>query len=348
MLPCGTYNTNYDVDMAIVRTRLQWGLLIAFLVLLMVIPVFATNYVMNLMILMSIAIVTVHGLGILFGYAGQISLGHAAFMAVGAYSSAILTGKLGLPFWVALPCAGLSAGLVGLVFALPSLRIKGFYLALTTLAGQFIIMYIIEHIGITGGANGMQCPRPSIGNFIFDTRESYYYIVIGMTILMTFFAMNLVRTRVGRALIAVRDNDLAAEVLGINVFYYKLLAFFIGCFYAGIAGSLLAHYQATIHPEQFPLMNSIWYLGMVVIGGAGSILGAMLGTIFVKGLDELTMVAAPMVGAAFPGVAENVFASLGAIVFGTVFMLFLIYEPRGLAHRWQVFKASYRFWPFSY
>lgn len=348
MLPCGTYNPNYDVDMAIVRTRLQWGLFIAMLILLMVIPLFASTYLLNLIILISIAIVAVHGISILMGYAGQVSLGHAAFMAVGAYTSAILTAKLGLPFWVALPCAGLSAAVVGLIFGLPSLRIKGFYIALSTLGAQFIIMYIIEHIAITGGTSGIHCPSASIGNFVFDTRESYYYIVIIVTILMTFFAKNLVRTRVGRAFIAVRDNDIAAEVLGINVFYYKLLAFFIGCFYAGIAGSLLAHYQATVHPEQFPLMNSIWYLGMVVVGGMGSTLGAILGTIFVKGLDELMVVSAPAIAAVFPAVAENLFAALGAMVFGLVIILFLIYEPRGLAHRWEVFKASYRLWPFSY
>lgn len=348
MLPCGTYNPNYDVDMAIVRTRLQWGLFIAMLILLMVIPLFASAYLLNLIILISIAIVAVHGISILMGYAGQVSLGHAAFMAVGAYTSAILTAKLGLPFWVALPCAGLSAAVVGLIFGLPSLRIKGFYIALSTLGAQFIIMYIIEHIAITGGTSGIHCPSASIGNFVFDTRESYYYIVIIVTILMTFFAKNLVRTRVGRAFIAVRDNDIAAEVLGINVFYYKLLAFFIGCFYAGIAGSLLAHYQATVHPEQFPLMNSIWYLGMVVVGGMGSTLGAILGTIFVKGLDELMVVSAPAIAAVFPAVAENLFAALGAMVFGLVIILFLIYEPRGLAHRWEVFKASYRLWPFSY
>ena len=137
-------------------------------------------------------------------------------------------------------------------------------------------------------------------------------------------------------------------MLGINVFYYKLLAFFIGCFYAGVAGSLWAHYLTAIHPEQFPLINSIWYLGMVVIGGMGSILGAILGTMFIKLLDELMAIAAPAIAAAFPAVGENVFAAIGAIAFGLVMILFLIYEPRGLAHRWEVFKASYRLWPFSY
>ena len=192
MLPCGTYNPNYDVDMAIVRTRLQWGLFIALLVFLMIIPLFASPYMLNLIILISIAIIVVLGLNILTGYAGQISLGQAAFMAVGAYASAILTARLGWSFWLALPCAGLITGMVGLIFGLPSLRVKGFYLALSTLAAQFIIIYTIEHIAITGGTSGMHCPPASIGGMVFDTRQSYYYIVMGFTILMTFFAKNLV------------------------------------------------------------------------------------------------------------------------------------------------------------
>ena len=348
MLPTGTYNPNYDVDIAIVRTRLQWGLLIAFLALLFTVPLFAAPYILNWLILTFVAIIAVHGLNILTGYAGQISLGQAAFVAVGAYTSAILTAKLGFPFWVALPCAGLMAGVVGLFFGLPSLRVKGFYLVLATLGAQFIILYIIEHITITGGTNGMHCPSASIGGLVFDTRSSYYYVAMLLTVLMTFFAKNLARTRVGRALVAVRDNDVAAEVLGVNVFYYKLTAFFIGCFYAGIAGSVWAHYFQAVHPEQFPLMNSIWYLGMLVVGGMGSTLGAILGVIFIKFLDELVSIGTPLLADALPLLGENLFAAFGTIVFGLIIILFLIFEPRGLAHRWEVSKASYRLWPFSY
>ena len=348
MLPCGTYNPNYEVDMAIVRTRLQWGSLIALFLLLAVVPLFASRPILHLIILIFITIITVHGLNILTGYTGQISLGHAAFMAVGAYTSAILPARLGFSFWVALPCAGLTAGAIGLIFGLPALRVKGFYLALSTLGAQFIIMYVIEHLTITGGTDGMVCPFASIGNMVFATRQSYYYIVMALTVIMTFFAKNLVRTRVGRAFVAVRDNDLAAEVMGINVFFYKLLAFFTGCFYAGIAGSLWAHYLTAIHPAQFPLMNSIWYLGMVVVGGMGSTLGAILGVIFIKLLDEAVIILTPAIAAFFPGVGESMFACLGAMVFGLVVILMLIYEPRGLAHRWEMFKGSYRLWPFSY
>jgi branched-chain amino acid transport system permease protein len=348
MLPTGTYNTNYEVDMAIVRTRLQWGLLITLFLLLGVFPMFASPYLLNFVILVAITIITVEGLNILTGYAGQISLGHAAFMAVGAYTSAIATQRLGIPFIIALPLAGIVTGIIGLIFGLPALRVKGFYLALSTLGAQFIIIYVIEHVAITGGTDGMHCPPASIGPLVFDTRQSFYYLAITITILMTFFAKNIARTRVGRAFVAIRDNDLAAEVMGIDVFYYKLLAFIIGCFFAGVAGSLWAHYFTAIHTEQFPMMNSIWYLGMLVIGGMGSAVGPIFGVIFFRGLEELITIGAPVLANIFPMIGGNIFAALGSIVFGLILMLFLIFEPRGLSHRWGVFKSSYRLWPFSY
>ena len=348
MLPTGTYNTNYEVDMAIVRTRLQWGLLITLFLLLGVFPMFASPYLLNFVILVAITIITVEGLNILTGYAGQISLGHAAFMAVGAYTSAIATQRLGIPFIIALPLAGIVTGIIGLIFGLPALRVKGFYLALSTLGAQFIIIYVIEHIAITGGTDGMHCPPASIGPIVFDTRPSFYYLAITITILMTFFAKNIARTRVGRAFVAIRDNDLAAEVMGIDVFYYKLLAFIIGCFFAGVAGSLWAHYFTAIHTEQFPMMNSIWYLGMLVIGGMGSAVGPIFGVIFFRGLEELITIGAPVLANTFPMVGGNIFAALGSIVFGLVLMLFLIFEPSGLSHRWEVFKNYYRLWPFPY
>lgn len=348
MLPTGTYNTNYEVDMAIVRTRLQWGLLITLFLLLGVFPMFASPYLLNFVILVAITIITVEGLNILTGYAGQISLGHAAFMAVGAYTSAIATQRLGIPFIIALPLAGIVTGIIGLIFGLPALRVKGFYLALSTLGAQFIIIYVIEHVAITGGTDGMHCPPASIGPIVFDTRPSFYYLAITITILMTFFAKNIARTRVGRAFVAIRDNDLAAEVMGIDVFYYKLLAFIIGCFFAGVAGSLWAHYFTAIHTEQFPMMNSIWYLGMLVIGGMGSAVGPIFGVFFFRGLEELITIGAPVLANTFPMVGVNIFAALGSIVFGLVLMLFLIFEPRGLSHRWEVFKNYYRLWPFPY
>ena len=205
MLPCGTYPGSYQEDIAVVRTRLQWGLLIAGLALLFCLPLFTDLRWMSFINITMIYIIAVLGLNILTGYCGQISIGHAAFMAVGAYTSAILVTKLGFPFWVALPCAGIMAGLVGLIFGLPSLRVKGFYLVLATLAAQFIIMWVIMRIRfLTGGYAGIKVPRPELGGIVFDTDQSYFYIIAVLLVIMTFLAKNIVRTKVGRAFIAIR------------------------------------------------------------------------------------------------------------------------------------------------
>ena len=347
-LPCGTFNPTYEKDMAIVRTGFQWGVLAVFLVLLFVLPLFAGNYVLRLGIGFATTIIAVHGLNIMTGYCGQISVGHAAFISVGGYASAYFMTKAGLPFWVALPGAGIVAGIVGLFFGLPSLRVKGFYLALATLAAQFIIDYSKIHLGsITGGTYGLHAPAPILGAIVFDSVRSYYYIAITAVILMTYFAKNLVRTRIGRAFIAVRDNDLAAEVMGVNLYRYKLLAFFIGCFFAGIAGSIWAHSVGVIHPEEHTLMDSIWLLGMVIVGGMGSIVGTIFGVIFLKGLIELFSQITPMITEILPSEIGGAAVSAGTtILYALVIILFLVFEPRGLAHRWEVSKASFRLWPF--
>jgi len=348
MRPAGTYDTSYAQDMAIVRTKAQWIMLAAFLVFLIAFPHFSGRYWTGVFSLTGIALIAVLGLHITTGLCGQINLGQTAFMAVGAYTTAILIGKLGLPFLVALPCAGITAGIVGLIFGAPSLKIKGFYLAMSTLAAQFIIIWIILHTEFLGAAVGLKVPYVSIGGFVFDTDIKMYYLIIALALIAGLAALNLTRTRAGRAFTAIRDNDLAAEVMGINLFYYKLLAFFIGCFYAGIAGSLWAHYFRYIQPLQFTLKDSVWYLGMLVIGGVGSTVGAVLGTVFIKLLDVFADYISPILAAAFPLVRMNVTYATGAILFSLVIIIFLIKEPRGLAHRWQIFKASYRLWPYAY
>ena len=345
-LPCGTFAQNYAQDMGSLRTKTQWLMLLAFLVCLIACPLFFSDRVLTIMTIIGITIVSVQGLNILTGYCGQISIGHAGFMAVGAYTSGILTAKAGLPFWVALPCAALAAGLVGLIFGLPSLKIKGFYLIMATIAAQFIIVWLIIQLrSITGGPDGLSVPRPELGDFVFRSKISYFYLVMGIACLATFFAQNIVRTRAGRAFVAIRDNDLAAEVMGINLWAYKLLAFFIGCVYAGVAGSLLVHYFAFACLDQFPFMNSVWYLGMLIVGGMGSIPGAIFGAVSLKLLDELVTIVGPILSTI---VAAQAAASLALISRGVVIMLFLIFEPRGLAHRWNAIKAYYRLWPFSH
>jgi branched-chain amino acid transport system permease protein len=345
-LPCGVFAQNYAQDMASLRTKTQWLMLIAFLIFLVACPLFFSDRVLTIMTIIGITIVSVQGLNILTGYCGQISIGHAGFMAVGAYTSGILTAKAGLPFWVALPCAALAAGIIGLVFGLPSLKIKGFYLIMATIAAQFIIVWVIIQLrSITGGPDGLSVPRPEIGSFVFKSKTSYFYLVMTIACLATFFAQNIVRTRAGRAFVAIRDNDLAAEVMGVNLWTYKLLAFFIGCVYAGVAGSLLVHYFAFACLDQFPFMNSVWYLGMLIVGGMGSIPGAIFGAVSLKLLDELVTIVGPVLSTV---VAAQAAASLALISRGVVIMLFLIFEPRGLAHRWDMIKGYYRLWPFSH
>ncbi len=221
-LPSGVFQASYGQDMAIFRTKTHWVLLLAFFALLFTLPAYSGDRLLTNVTIIGITIISVLGLNILTGYCGQISMGHAGFMAVGGYVSAVLTVKLGLSFWVALPCAGLGAGLVGIIFGLPSLKIKGFYLIMSTVAAYFIIIWIILQLyGVTGGADGMSLRRPAIGDFIFKSKASYFYLVMIITCIAVYVAKNIVRTRAGRAFIAIRDNDLAAEVMGVNLEYQQ-------------------------------------------------------------------------------------------------------------------------------
>jgi branched-chain amino acid transport system permease protein len=342
----GVFNENYAQDMGIFHTGLDWGILLGFLIVLFACPLFSSDRILTILTMMGIAVISVHGLNILTGYCGQISIGHAGFMAVGGYTSAILCAKLGLPFWVALPCGALAAGIAGLIFGLPSLKIKGFYLIMATIAAHFIIIWtILQFRGITGGPDGLSVPTPTIGGIVLSSKANYFYLVVVITCLATLLAKNIVRTRAGRAFIAIRDNDLAAEVMGISLWSYKLQAFFIGCVYAGVAGSLLIHYYSFASTDQFPFFDSVWYLGMLIVGGMGNTTGAIFGAIALKLLDELVTMAGPILSAA---VAPQAAASLALISHGLVIIIFLIFEPRGLHHRWEMIKAYFRLWPFSH
>jgi len=299
--------------------------------------------------LIGVTLIAATGLNILVGYCGQLSIGQVGFIAVGAYTSAILTSKLGMPFPVSFLCSGIMAGLIGLIFAIPSVRVKGFYLAITSIAAQFIIVYVIQKwTGLTGGTNGMTVPDASIGGFVFNSQKSFFYLIIGVAVICILLAKNIARTRLGRAFIAIRDNDLAAEVMGINLFYYKMLAFFIGCFMAGIAGSLLAHWSVSISPDNFSFSESILYIGMIIIGGLGTTLGPILGVVLIRLLQVGVTQATPMLQSAFPGMPNGFATGITPMLFGLIIVLFLIFEPRGLAHRWNLFKSSYRLWPFAH
>ncbi|MGD9034781.1 MAG: branched-chain amino acid ABC transporter permease [Desulfobacteraceae bacterium] len=350
--PAGVFDVRYEQDIAILRTIPQWVALGLFLLFLLLVPqLFPSRFLLNVINTILIITIAIHGLNILTGYAGQISAGHAAFMGVGAYACASFMTIWGLNFWISLPLAASTAGVVGILFGLPSLRLKGFYLAMATIAAQFIIAAFFLHFKpeIFRGAQGMSIEPIQLGSIVFDTQQNLYYLIMPIAVLMTYFAQNLVRSSLGRAFVAIRDNDLAAEIMGISLFGYKLRAFFIGCFFAGVAGALNIAFRWTVRPDQYSLMDSIWMLGIIIIGGMGSILGGVLGTVFIKVLDELVSALTPFLGRVLPSeLASRIGASTGLVVFGMVVVLFLILEPRGLAHRWEILKGRFRHWPFTY
>jgi len=346
MLPCGVLNRKYSDDMAIIRTKLQWGLWIGFLILAFMIPMLVTASWLMFFNNVMITLIAVIGLQLLVGYCGQISLMQSASMAVGAYTATILAIHLNLPFWITVPLGTLGAGVVGVIFGSPSLRVKGYYLALATLAAHYIIVFIVAHgpTDITAGKTGLSVPEATIGDFSLNNDISWYYFILIFTLAAGLFAKNLSRGKLGRAFVAIRDNDLTAEAVGINLFGYKTLAFFICSLYAGLAGGLLAYYVGFTVIEQFTFWNGIWYLGMIIIGGAGSILGAVFGVVLFRFVEQVILLAGPVLT---PMLGGTIFPLLNAI-YALLVMVFLIFEPRGLVHRWEIFKTSYRLWPYTY
>lgn len=373
--PAGDYDTSYEQDIAVIRKRWQFILMLLFLLALYALPLYASDSTVSLVNRLAIFVIAVQGLNILTGYTGQISLGQAAFMTVGGYTSALLMGALGWNFFLALPVAGLMAGFVGLLFGLPSLRVKGFYLVMATLAAQFIIPWATRNLwkDVLNGAQGLNVPVPEIALpvannlcylgttfdaatnsciYRFSTPSQFIYISLTVLLITTILVLNISRTRFGRALISVRDNDLAAELLGINLFYYKLRAFFLASVFAGLAGALLASNLRHINSETIGLNDSIVMLGMLIVGGMGTNVGPFFGTTFFMFLEELAVWVTPIIvgliaSGILPGDQAGVGAALRPLIFGSALALFLIFEPRGMAYRWNLIKASWRLRPFA-
>ncbi len=350
MRPAGEFDVSYAKDMATIRQPWQWGLLLVFLAALFMLPAYGSQSAVALVNRIGITIIAVQGLFLLTGLTGQISLGQAAFMTTGGYVSALLVGNLGWSFFLALPVAALAAGLVGLLFGLPSLRVKGFYLVMATLAAQFIIPWFTRNAfrEVLNGAQGLIVAVPSVTGFEFNTPQRYLFLTLSVLLLSTIVAHNVSRSRLGRAFVAIRDNDLAAEVLGVHLFKYKLQAFFLAAAYAGLAGSLAAHQLRHINSETFNLIDSILFMGMLVIGGLGSNLGPFFGAIVVEVLIEIATLLGPLFSGILPATAYGAVQALRPLFFGVALMLFLIFEPRGLAYRWHLIKAGWRLRPFSH
>jgi branched-chain amino acid transport system permease protein len=344
----GEFRTSYAADMAIFDSVLARSAVVVFLLVLATFPLYATTYWLDVVNRIGIAVIGAIGLNILTGFTGQISLGNAAFLAVGAYSTVAITSRWELPFFLVIPMAGLVSALAGMVFGIPSLRLKGLYLAMATLAAHFIVEFTVVHWEkMTGGVNGISVPAPRLFGLSLDSDRSLFFLILPLTAFLTLFAKNLFRTKVGKAFIAIRDQDISAEVMGVDVFKHKLMSFGVSSFYVGVAGSLLAYQARIISPENFPLGVAIDYLGMIIIGGLGSILGSILGAIFITLLPELLRLLSGAASGLFP-MAVQLFASLKLGVFGLAIVLFLIFEPDGLAARWHTIKNYWKLYPFSY
>lgn len=344
---CGDFKDTYVRDEAIFQSVFVKVWLALFLVFLLIFPFFVNEYVLYIANLIGIAIIGAHGLNLLTGFTGQISLGHAAFIGVGAYTSAILITRVGIPFWWTVPMAGIMSAFAGVIIGIPSLRIKGLYLAIATIAAQFIFEYVfMTWESMTHGIRGINVPDPTLFGFQFDTERKFYFITLFFVIAGTLYARNLIRSRMGRAFIAIRDRDLAAELMGINLFRYKLTSFAISSFYAGVAGSLWVSFMNIVTPEHFPLTLSIEYLAMIIVGGLGSVLGSIYGAIFMVLVPELLKFGTEFIKdiPAF----QHIFAPLREVVFGALIVFFLIFEPRGLAEMWRRIKNFFLLWPFSY
>jgi len=346
---CGDFKTSYAKDMAIFDSAFARWSLALFLLALLTVPIYASSYWVDVVNRVGIAIIGAVGLNILTGFTGQISLGNAAFLAVGAYTTAYLGAHLPqMPFIVVILLAGILAAVVGMVFGVPSLRLKGLYLAMATLAAHFIIEFVVRHWNdVTGGVAGVSVAPASFFKYSLDNDSKLFYLVFALVLFLVFFAKNLFRTKVGKAFVAIRDQDISAEVMGVNLFKYKLMSFGISSFYVGVAGSLLAYQAKYISPENFPITLAIDYLGMIIIGGLGSILGSIFGAIFIICLPELLRLGASSLSGRFPSLV-GLFSSLKLGVFGLAIVLFLVFEPDGMAERWRKIKTYWRLYPFSY
>jgi branched-chain amino acid transport system permease protein len=349
----GQFKTSYAADQRIFpirQDRIGMGLILA--AAFVVLPLIGNDYwfgaILIPFLILSLAAL---GLNILTGYAGQLSLGSAAFMAVGAFAAFNLMLRVpGMPLLAAFALAGLVSAAVGLVFGLPSLRIKGFYLAVTTLAAQFFIEWALTKFGWFSNHNPsgvISAQKMVILGYRFDTPVRRYLLTLGLVAVLALAAKNMVRSRVGRAWMAVRDMDVAAEVIGIPMLRTKLLAFAVSSFYCGVAGALWAFaYLGTVEPQAFDLTRSFQILFMIIIGGVGSVLGAFLGAAFIVLLPIfLNVTTHALLPARMSG---SLSSNLELVVFGALIIFFLAVEPHGLARLWQIAKEKLRLWPFPH
>lgn len=347
----GIYHRSYAKELALRHTRAEWFRLALVVVAMLSAPYVIDRYWLSIVNTILIAVIGAVGLNILVGYTGQISLGQGGFLAVGAFTSALLYQRADLPAPLSILCAVLVTAAAGALFGLPALRLKGLYLAIATLASQEIIVFIARRWSfLRDGSAPMSVDRLQIGGFEI-TREffefQWYWLLLGCAVVSVLGARNLFRTGLGRSFMAVRDQDIAASAIGVNLTRTKVTAFAVSSGFVGFAGALSAHYTETVTWESFTLDVSILYLAMIIVGGLGTVAGAVYGAFFMMlvpvFLNELT----ELLGGSMPFLASKL-PALENAVFGLVIILFLLLEPRGLARIWQRMKDYIRFWPFRY
>ena len=344
-----------DIELFKSNTILVWSIL--FLVFLGILPWLVKAYHLLGMSIYILNLITINalvaiGLNILVGYTGQISMGHAGFFAIGAFTTVIFIVNWGFPLYIALPIAGFISSAFGFILGLPALRLKGPYLAIATLGFGMSITTIIKHMEFFGGRMGLQAPKL----YLFGTPMKdihYYYVIMIIAVVMVIGALKLIKTRVGRAFIAIRDSDIAAEAMGVNLTYYKTLSFAVSAFYTGIAGGLYALILGFINPEGFTMIMSIAFLAMVVVGGLGSIMGSIAGAALLTYLDIKLQVVQdiPAVGPALVAFSQKYMSMAGisniaVIVYGLIMILIVLFEPLGIFGFWIRTKRYWKTWPF--
>lgn len=346
----GVFFTNHGRDRSLVRTYPQAVALSVLILALMLLPLVAPERWISLGYTMFIMAIAVIGLQVCTGYAGQVNLGQSTFMGVGAYACALLLQVPHMPLLLALALSGVFAAVFGMLFGLTAARIKGFYLALTTIAAQAIFHFLVLNLpsGWLGGAGGLYLERLTVFGIPMGNDRSIYWLSLAALIVMTGGAFGIVRSRHGRAFQAVRDDDVAAGMMGIGVAATKVRAFFVAAFYAGIAGALWAVALRHVSVDQFNLFNSIWMIAMMIVGGLGSIVGALIGTFVIQMAREGVVSLGPRLVEVIPSAGHDiVFAGMNVLL-GAVIILFLLFEPKGLMHRVEISKRAYRLWPFPY
>ena len=349
----GQFKATYRDDQAIFPIpQDRWGMAVILVVAFAVVPLIANDYwLRSILIPFLIYSLGAIGLNILTGYAGQLSLGTAGFMAVGAFAAYNFSIRLPeVPLLVNFALSGLIAAGVGVLFGIPSLRIKGFYLAVATLAAQFFLIWLFTRVGWFTNytpSGVITAPRMQAFGIPIDSSVSRYLFTLSVVAVLALAAKNMVRGHIGRKWMAIRDMDIAAEIIGISPLGAKLSAFAVSSFYCGVAGALWAYlYLGTVEPDAFGVDRSFQFLFMIIIGGLGSILGSFLGAGFIVLLPILiTNVGYLVSGGNLPA---HVVTHTQYMIFGAMIVFFLIVEPHGLARLWQIGKEKLRLWPFPY